>query len=301
MDLQSAQRTVWAVARTQHDVITAEQLRALGYDRHAIHHRIERGRLHPKWRGVYAVGRPQLTREGWWMAAVLACGPHAVLSHASAAALWGIRAGEGGAIHVSLPYSLTRRRPGIVVHRRAALSSTTHHGIPTTTPEQTLIDLAATLPPDAVEAAVGEADRLVLTDPERLRRTLDSAPRTPGLGALKALLDRQTFVLTHTQLERLFLPIAKRAGLPRPRTQKWVNGGRVDFYFPELGIVVETDGLRYHRTPAQQAKDRRRDQRHAAGGLIPLRFTHWQVAREQRDVERTLAAVARNQARNSES
>jgi hypothetical protein len=114
--------------------VTREQLLALGYTPRAIKHRIERGRVHPKWRGVYAVGRPQLTREGWWMAAVLACGPEAVLSHQSAA-LWRIRAPGGGAIHVTLPSSLTRRRPGIVIHRRSERSATTRNGIPVTTPE----------------------------------------------------------------------------------------------------------------------------------------------------------------------
>jgi very-short-patch-repair endonuclease len=294
MDPQNDQRTVWALARSQHWVITRAQLLALGFGPDAIKHRIERGRLHPTWRGVYAVGRRELTREGWWMAAVLACGPDAVLSHQSAAELWGIRAGEGGPIHVTVPASLTRRRPGIVVHKRVERSARKRDGIPVPTPEQTLVDLAATLGADALEAAVNEADKRSLCDPEQLRSELDQMTRTPGLGVLKRLLDRHTFTLTDTQLERLFLPIARRAGLPKPLTQQWVDGGRVDFYFPELGIVVETDGLRYHRTPAQQNKDRRRDQRHAASGRIPLRFTHWQVAREAHHVECTLAAVARN-------
>ena len=90
----------------------------------------------------------------------------------------------------------------------------------------------------------------------------------------------------------MFLPIATRAGLPKPDTKRRVNGFRVDFFWPQLGLVVETDGLRYHRTPAQQAKDRLRDQRHAAAGLTPLRFTHAQVAFEDRHVEGVLLQVA---------
>ena len=110
---------------------------------------------------------------------------------------------------------------------------------------------------------------------------------------LRELLDRRTFRLTDSELERLFLPIAREAGLSPPQTGVWLNGYEVDFYWPELGLVVETDGLRYHRTPAQQAKDRLRDQVHMAAGLRPLRFTHAQVAFEPHHVRTTLVAVAR--------
>jgi very-short-patch-repair endonuclease len=112
------------------------------------------------------------------------------------------------------------------------------------------------------------------------------------VGGLRATLDRATFVLTDSELERRFLPIARRAGLPSPRTRAWVNGHRVDFHWPELGLVVETDGLRYHRTATQQARDRRRDQEHVAAGAVVLRFTHAQVAYDPEQVRRTLDAVA---------
>ena len=98
-------------------------------------------------------------------------------------------------------------------------------------------------------------------------------------------------MLTRSELEHLFLPIARRAGLPRPLTGEWVNGFEVDFYWPELKLVVETDGLRYHCTPAQQTRDRLRDQRHLAAELTPLRFTHAQVCFEPAHVEATLAQV----------
>jgi very-short-patch-repair endonuclease len=113
-----------------------------------------------------------------------------------------------------------------------------------------------------------------------------------GVGVLRRVLDRHTFVLTDSELERRFVPIARRAGLPRPKTQAVVNGFRVDFFWPQLGLVVETDGLRYHRTPAQQAADRVRDQAHIAAGLMPLRFTHAQVSYETAHVEATLRATA---------
>ena len=100
----------------------------------------------------------------------------------------------------------------------------------------------------------------------------------PGAAHLRSTLDHRTFTLTDSQLERRFLPLARKADLPLPETQQWVNGFKVDFYWPDLGLVVETDGLTYHRTPAQQAADRLRDQTHTAAGLTPLRFTRAQVS-----------------------
>ena len=123
-----------------------------------------------------------------------------------------------------------------------------------------------------------------LIDPEGLRAALDRFGRETRRRHPQADLDRRTFTLTDSELERRFLPLARQAGLPRPQTGRCVNGYRVDFYWPDLGLVVETDGLRYHRTPAQQARDRRRDQAHAAAGLTALRFTHAQVTGEPEHV-----------------
>lgn len=143
-----------------------------------------------------------------------------------------------------------------------------------------------------LEAAINEADKLDLIDPEALRAAVQTLPRRPGLATRRRTLDRHTFRLTDSELERCFLPIVRRAGLPPPLTQQRVNGYRVDFYWPELDLVVETDGLRYHRTPAQQTADHRRDQAHAAAGVERLRFSRAQVRYEPVHVERTLHAVA---------
>jgi hypothetical protein len=190
----------------------------------------------------------------------------------------------------------SRRQLGIVVHRRADLGAgevTRRHGIPVTTPISTLVDIATCLDRHQLEAAVNEADRRGLTNPQELRAALDELSRRPGLGVLRMVLDRRTFALTDSELERRFLPLARGAGLPPPHTGRYVNGFKVDFYWPDLGLVVETDGLRYHRTPAQQTRDRLRDQAHTATGLTALRFTHAQVRFEPRHVEATLLAVAR--------
>jgi len=299
MGYQTQQRSdseAWRLAQRQHFVITRTQLIGLGFTPQAIHHRAVKGRLHPVTPGVYAVGHPHLTQHGRWMAAVLGCGPHATLSHRSAAALWSILSVPTGSVEVSIPAGTDRRRPGIIVHRRLNLSendTTTRHAIPVTAPATTLIDLAASLNPTSLMAAVNEADKRDLIAPHELRAALETTPRRPGLAPLRALLDRHTIHLTDSELERRFLPIIRRAGLPPPETQQNVNGFDVDFHWPGLGLVVETDGLRYHRTPAQQARDRVRDQTHTAAGLTPLRFTHAQVVYDSRHVQETLAAVAR--------
>ncbi|HYH60051.1 MAG TPA: DUF559 domain-containing protein [Thermoleophilaceae bacterium] len=285
-------RRAWALARRQHWVITRTQLLDLGFTDKAIEWRVREGRLHVTWRGVYAVGRPELTRHGWLMAAVLACGEGAVLSHDSAAELWDIRIPRNQLIHVSVTRSSPVRRRGIQTYRRPSLAAedvATQHGIPTTTPTRTLMDL--TLHPRELEAAVNEADKLDLIDPESLREALEASAGQPGVKSLRKLLDRHTLLLTDSELERRFVPIANRAGLPPPQTQASLHGFRVDFYWPTLDLVVETDGLRYHRTPTQQARDRVRDQALTAAGLTVLRFTHAQVRYEPGYVERILRSA----------
>jgi hypothetical protein len=293
--LQAPHSAFWDLAQRQHGVVTRHQLLELGYSAKAIDHRVGRGRLHVLWRGVYAVGRPEVISQGRWLAAVLSCGPASVLSHDSAAALWMIRPSSSKAIHVTVPYLVARRPPAIVVHRRRTLADvdvTRHCAIPVTTPICTLIDLAGRLEGRQLEAAVNEADKRDLIRTDELRSALDEVAPRPGVRALREMLERPGFTLTDSELERSFVPIAHRAGLPAPLTGHHVNGFKVDFFWPELGLVVETDGLRYHRTAAQQVRDRLRDQAHTAAGLTPLRFTRAQVRFEPRHVEATLAAVA---------
>lgn len=268
----------------------------LGVSRQGIEHRVSRGRLYPIARGVYVVGRPEIDRRGRWMAAVLSCGPTAVLSHWAAGAHWGVVAGDCTQVDVSVRTCSHREVAGVRLHRRGGLRPddvTTHEGIPVTTPIQTLIDLAGDMDDGRLERAVNEADRLDLVDPETLLRALDGYPSRRGVARLRALLGARVFRLTDSELERRFLRLVRRANLPAPQTGTRLNGFQVDFYWPRFGLVVETDGLRYHRTPAQQARDRERDQAHTAAGLTQLRFTHVQVFRDPARVARTLRAVVR--------
>jgi len=292
-----ASAAAWDLAKRQHWVITRSQLLELGFSSEAIKHRIDRGRLNPVRRGVYSVGRPGLTRYGRWMAAVLACGEGAVLSHSSAAALWRIWDERPGLVEISLPSLSRRHRPGIWIYRRPALDPsrdvTREHGIPCTTPVQTLVDMSLRLDRPGIERMINEADKYNLAHPPQLREALDARAGERGVAQLRQILDRRTFRLTKEELERRFLPLARKAGLPVPLTGQFVNKFEVDFYWPDLGLVVETDGLRYHRTPAEQARDRLRDQAHTAAGLTPLRFTHEQVRYEPEHVLAVLAATVK--------
>jgi very-short-patch-repair endonuclease len=230
------------------------------------------------------------------MAVVLACGEGALLSHSSAAALWRIGWEERDAIEISLPSQSHREMPGLRIHRRPSLRPcelTAEYDIPVTTPVQTLVDMALRLDRAGVERMINEADKYNLTTPPALRRALEHRKGEPGVARLRRILDRRTFRLTREELERRFLPLARRAGLPVPLTFQIVNGFEVDFWWPDLGLVIETDGLRYHRTPAAQARDRLRDQTHTAAGLTNLRFTHEQVKYEPGYVRGILAQVGR--------
>lgn len=295
MSGSTPQSAIWELVRRQHGVVAREQLLELGLSVRAVEHRLKTGRLHLLRRGVYAVGRPEISRSGWWMAAIFACGRGTVLSHRSAAALWGIGDEATGRIDVSTPFASFNHPSEVRVHRRYGLRPddvAERDGIPVTSPVRTLLDVATELGPSELERAVNEADRHDLVDPEELRRALGRYRGERGVRRLRTLLDRRTFRLTDSELERRFLKLVAEAGLPAPLTGQRLNGFKVDFHWPDLRLVVETDGLRYHRTPAQQARDRLRDQAHLAAGMTPLRFTHQQVRFEAGYVRLTLLAVA---------
>lgn len=282
---------MWELAGRQDDVVTRPQLLALGLSPDAIKHRVRKGRLHPLWRGVYAVGSPHVSKRSMWRAVVLSCGDGAALSHSYGADLFGFGPPANGEIEVSVPATSHPRGRGIKVYRRRQFEVTERHGIPVTTPACTIIDLAPRLTRDDFEHMVGQADVRGVLTPQKLRAEAQACRYRPGAPQVIAWLDRRTFRLTRSKLERLFVPIAVRAGFPVPLTRQIVNGFEVDFYWPDLRLVVETDGLRYHRTAAQQAEDSLRGQAHAAAGLLPLRFTHEQIAYEQPYVEAILRRV----------
>lgn len=290
-------RSAWELARRQHGVLARSQLLDLGFTKSGIEHRLRAGRLHPLRTGVYAVGRPQITRNGRWMAAVLACGEEAMLSHRSAAALWGFGEEHPDYIEISARRHHKVRRIGLRVHDRAGLWNrdvAAHRGIPVTSPVRTFLDLATVTGPKTIERAINDADKLDVIDADSLRRALEDYPGQPGIRLLRHVLDKDTFRLSDDELERLFRPLAAAAGLPAPLTKVMVDEFEADFFWPELGLVVETDGWRYHRTPSAQTRDALRFQRHVASGLTPLRFSHYQVKYEPRHVVDILRKTVAN-------
>ena len=191
---------------------------------------------------------------------------------------------------------MQKRRPrrGIAVHRRALARRdvTRERGIPITTPLRTVIDLAAGATPDDAERLINAADARNLLRADTLREQLDRHRGEPGVPLLITVLDRDTFVLTESELERLFLPLAEQAGLGKPQSQKRFGPYRVDFYFPEHDLVVECDSLRYHRTASQQRRDLERDHSHFIARRKHLRLLHHQIKHDPAYVVRLLRLQA---------
>jgi very-short-patch-repair endonuclease len=199
--------------------------------------------------------------------------------------------GDTKLVHVSVPSDRRIRLKGIRPHRRDPMPpTTTIGGLRLVTPLFTIVDLAAHLDKEALTRAINEADRLGLVDPTELAALVASLSNRRGIRNLRSLLGDYT--RTDSNLERRFIVLARRAGLPQPQTQTELHGYRVDFYWPELKLVVETDGLTYHRTPAQQATDRKRDQTLTAAGLRCVRFPNQQIRAEPADVIALLRRLA---------
>ena len=283
---ESAQPLIVDVAAKQHGVITRSQLRHAGLSDGAIARRVRDRHLHRIHRAVYAVGRPDLTQEGRWMAAVLACEPGAVLSHRSAAALWGLRPSSSTVVDVTILGDAGRRqRTGIRLHRSSTLTEVTRHrGVPVTTPGRTLLDLADVVPLDHLRKAVERAEVLRLDVPP---------PDAPGRsGALARVLAAFTEPpATRSELERIVLALCDRHGLPRPLVNTQVAGLEVDFLWPDAALVLEADGFEHHGTRIAFERDRLRDQRLLRAGLRVARTTHRQATRAPGELAATLAAA----------
>jgi hypothetical protein len=301
---------VAALALEQHGVASRAQLIELGFEPGAIGRRLRAGRLHQVHRGVYAVGHRVLSREARWMAAVLACGPGAVLSHRSAAALWRMRDPGSHAIEVTTPRK-SRSRSAIQRHFAVlpADEVTTERGIPVTTVPRTLFDLAALCSVDVVEHALRESEYLRLHDRLSLPDLLVRYPRHAGSRAIKECLRRRVDLpagRARSWLEREFLPFLRRNGLPRPQLNVWLQvRGRwiqVDCLWPGKA-VVELDGFAAHGTRTAFREDRARDRRLRVAGYGVIRIAPEQLGDEPDEIAadlRTLITAGREQAQKTE-
>lgn len=291
-----------ALADEQHGVVSRRQLVAMGVDRHAIDRRLARRLLVPLHRGVYAFGHRRLTTEGRWLAAVLAAGPGAVLSHRDAAALHGMRkAPESRRVSVTTS-AYVRAAPGLWVLSRRALSDedrTVVRGVPVTSPARTLVDVAPMLTAAQLAATLGETDRRGLLDVEAVERALRRTRGRHGQGhaRLRAALDahlQHGAVLALSELEERFLGLVLKAGLPRPLLNARLRGYRVDALWPAARVVVELDGWAHHRGRRAAAQDRDKTNRLQAAGYVVLRFMHGDVVAGPGRVAATVRAVLRD-------
>jgi len=230
------------------------------------------------------------------MAAVLACGPQAVLSHRSAAALWGLRK-DRQLIDVTAPKRRGRAPRGISAHRDGSLldaDRTVLRGIPCTTVPRTLLDLAAVVPIEELRRAISEAEVLRLLDHQSVRRLIKRSRGRRGVARLRMLLDgiHPQTRRTRSDLEVLFLDMCVRAGLPEPEVNVKIDVGdrllKPDFLWRDAGLIVEADSRRYHDTDSAFQIDRKREQRLMLAGWQVARCTWEQVEREPRRLAETI-------------
>ena len=262
------------VAARQWGVVTRRQLEVLGLRETGITEWVRAGRLVRLHRGVYAVGHDRLMIQGRWLAAVIACGSGAVLSHQSAAALWELRQGSG-VIHVTVPSQNGRlRRAGIRVHRSSRLAPedvTVHDGIPVTTVARTLLDLADVLDKQALRRAITEAEYRGRFDLTTVNAVVQSNPGRRGAVLLSAAGARAH--RTRSDLEIKFLRFLDRHGVEEPHTNLWIEGYELDFVWTRAGLVVELDGVAAHGTRAAVRRDRKKDRVLWRAGFRVMRLT----------------------------
>jgi very-short-patch-repair endonuclease len=269
------------LAGRQHGVAARRQLLGLGLGSRSIEHRLECGRLHPVHRGVYAVGHRLLTDDGWRMAAVLAAGPRAVVSHLDAAVVHDLLRSSRAMTEVTTPY---RRKPSPGIRAHYALlppdEITTVRNIPVTTVPRTILDLAAVRPREDVERALHESEVQRLTDKLSLPDLLERYPRRAGTRVVRAMIAERRSVPKNV-FERAFAAFLRRYRLPRPETNIWLTVGghahEIDCLWRAQRLVVELDGRAAHDTARAFEKDRAKDRRLTVAGWRPLRVTWKQL------------------------
>ncbi len=296
-------RLIAALAARQHAVVSLEQLLELGLSVRAVSDRTARGRLHRIYRGVYAiVPRSLLTRHGHWMAAVLACGPGALLSHRAAAALHGVRQSSAMKIDVTVPGRSHRRHQGIALHRSTTLTeadATVVDGVPCTTVARTLLDLAEVLPRRPMERAFDQAESLQGLDLGAIQDQLERNRTRPGAKRVRSILDEHYVgsTLTESELEEAMLALSRAVGLPTPEVQQWLDLGdddgmiRPDFLWRAQRLIVEVDSVKFHGTRQRFEADRRRDQRALVAGWRTVRTTNRQIKRRPEELRATVAKL----------
>ncbi len=286
-------RRIAGIAGRQAGVVSVEQLHLIGLSKATIARHARKGLLHPLHRGVYAVGHTALSRRGRQWAAVLACGPDAVLSHTTAGALWGVTKFVS-AIEVTTPRSL-RPRAGIVLHRTRRLDPVdraTIDGLPVTSLHRTLVDLAESLAEPRVAKAVHESEVRRLFD---LRELEDAQNRVPGRSGRHRLrrvcADYRPPPITRSDAEILFHELLAESRIPPPQANATRGGHELDCFWPEANLNVEIDGAATHKTTKAFYADRRRDRQLRREGITVLRVTWKDLTTGRAELARDLGEI----------
>ncbi len=275
------ERALVALAERQHGVLSRRQLIAGGLGVRTIGRRLEAGRLHLVHHGVYAFSGGVLNRRGRWMAAILACGEGALLSHRSAATLWGLMGSATAPVEVTS--ATGRRRPGIVVHEGGLVREerTEVGAIPTTTVARTLFDLAEIVDESKLGQVFEEADRLRLLQIPALEAVCARGHGRRALRPIRHLIeDARHPETTRTPLEDRVLALCRMYDLPMPATNVEVLGHEVDAYWPRQRLIVEADSVAFHSHRAAFERDRARDAARQAAGYRVIRLTHRRLEHE---------------------
>jgi hypothetical protein len=290
MERKNALPSLGEVARRQWGVLTRAQLTEFGLGDRGVWDWVGSGRLHRLYRGIYAYGHDRLRAEGRWLAAVMACGRGAVLSHRTAAQLWGIRQTNSALVDVTVPTQNGRiRRAGIRIHRSGRLAPeeiTERDGIPVTTVARTLLDLADVLDPQALRRAITEAEYRGVFDYTALIAVVQNNPGRRGAKLMRAA--EAAGHRTRSPLEDRFLAFVERWGVEEPESNVWLDGYEVDFLWRRVGLAVEVDGGAEHGTRHAVNADRLRDRVLWRRGIRTIRLT----SEALRDVEAVLADLA---------
>jgi very-short-patch-repair endonuclease len=277
---------IGVLADLQHGVVATWQLLTLGFSKDQIHDRALAGHLHRLHHGVYSVGRTKLTREGRWMAAVLACGADAVLSHRSAIALWGLRPPHNGAIDVTDPTRSRTGHRGIRMHSTRCLDPrdrTIRNGIPVTSVHRSILDVAESAPAQQVRLAIEMADRKELYDGFAMDELLTRARGRKGVKPLKAILKTMQGAatpMTRSELENRLLAGLRERGYPEPQPDVLIEDELVDFVWIEHRLIVEVDGYLWHKTRKDFESNRRRDTKLQLAGYRVMRPTDRRIQYE---------------------
>jgi len=280
--------------------VRSSQLHAIGIGANTIAHRVRTGALHPVFRAVYAIGHPDLAPWALETAALLSAGDDCVLSHHSAAGLWGLTS-PPPTVAITAIARHPIHQPGLRIHRVPILDVrdvTLRHGLPVTAAARTLIDRAGQITLDQLDKELNEARVHDLVTDDQLHAAIDRCPGRKGTGPLRALLAGQRGPsLSRSEAERRFRKLIEQGQLPWPQFNIYLHGKQVDLHWPDLQLVVEVDGYQFHRTRKAFENDRERDRRLTAKGYTVIRITWRQLTEQPLAVLSNLAqAIARAQA-----